>query len=187
MCPLLPQNCRLIVVYANERGTSLLYKSKVLNPVDNVPVYDVCLLLHGTTTLLPRCRRGLGGRTIAWNEKSKHYPVCHPRCLIGPNLRGLDVNSYEGLIRCKLLPPSGLRIPLLSCHINDKLMFVLYRACAETNNCGVSGHTRSERCLTGMWVSVELQKAVAIGYVIVEIYEAWNYDEMTVCDQATSE
>ena len=45
--PLLPQNCRLIVVDANERGTSLLYKSKVVNPVDNVPVYDVCLLLHG--------------------------------------------------------------------------------------------------------------------------------------------
>ena len=38
----------------------------------------------------------------------------------------------------------------------------------------------------GTWVSVELQKAVAIGYVIVEIYEAWNYDETTVHDQATS-
>ena len=48
--------------------------------------------------------------------KSKHYPVGHPRCLIGPNLRGLDVNSYEGLIKCKILPPRGLRIPLLPCH-----------------------------------------------------------------------
>ena len=28
---------------------------------------------------------------------------------------------------------------------------------------------------------------MAIGYVIVEIYEAWNYDETTVYDQATSE
>ena len=45
--PLLPQNCRLIVVDAKERGTSLLYKRKVFNPVDNVPVYYVCLLLHG--------------------------------------------------------------------------------------------------------------------------------------------
>ena len=45
--PLIPQNCRLVVVDAKERGTSLLYKSKVVNPVDNVPVYDVCLLLHG--------------------------------------------------------------------------------------------------------------------------------------------
>ena len=118
--------------------------------------------------------------------KSKHYPVGHPRCLIGPNLRGLDVNSYEGLNKCKLLPPKGLRIPLLPPHINVKLMFALCRACAETNNCGGCGHTRSARCLTGTWVSFELHKAVAIGYVIVEIYESWNYDETTVYDQATS-
>ena len=90
------------------------------------------------------------------------------------------MNSYEGLIKCKILPPRGLHIPLLPCHVNGKLMFILCRACAETTNCGVCGHTRCERCLTGTWVSVELQKAVAIGYVIVEIYEAWNYDETTV-------
>ena len=116
--------------------------------------------------------------------KSKHYPVGHPRCLIVPNFRGLDVNPYDGLIKCKILPTRGLRIPLLPCHINYKLMF---RICAETTNFGVCGHTRSERCITDTWVSVELQKAVAIGYVIVEIYEAWNYDETTVYDQATSE
>ena len=45
--PLLPQNRRLIVVDAKERGTSLLYKSKVFNPIDYVPVDAVCLLLHG--------------------------------------------------------------------------------------------------------------------------------------------
>ena len=96
--------------------------------------------------------------------KSKHYPVGHPRCLIGPNLRGLKVKVYEGLIKCKVL-----RIPLLPCHINYKLMFVLCRTCAETTNCGVCDHTRSERSLTGTWESVELQKAEVIGSVIVEI------------------
>ena len=39
----------------------------------------------------------------------------------------------------------------------------------------------------GTWVCVELQKVVAIGYVIVEIYKAWHYDETTVYDHATSE
>ena len=68
--------------------------------------------------------------------KSKHYPVCHIRC-------------------SNRVPPRGLRIPLLPCHINGKVMFVLCRACAETTNGGVCGHTRSERCLTGTWVSVE--------------------------------
>ena len=107
--------------------------------------------------------------------------------LIEPNIHGLDVNSYEGLIKCTVLPPRGLRNNRLPCHINGKLMFVLCRACAETPNYGVFGHTRSEHCLTGTWVSVELQKSVAIRYVIVVIYEAWNYDEMTVYHQNTSE
>ena len=119
--------------------------------------------------------------------KSKHNPVGHPRCLIGPKLRGLDVNSYEEFLKCKLLPPRGLHIPLLPYHITSKLMFVLCRTCEDTTNCGVSGHTHSERCLTGTWVSVELQKAVVIGYVIVAIHEAWNYDGTTVHDKATSE
>ena len=119
--------------------------------------------------------------------KSKHYPVGHPRDLIVPNIRGLYMNAYEGLIKCKILPPRDLRIPLLPCHINDKLMLILCRACAETTNCGGYGHTHSEQCLTGTWISVGLQKVVAIGYVIIAIYEAWNYDETTVYDQVTSE
>ena len=109
--------------------------------------------------------------------KSKHYPVGHPRCLIGPNLRGLDVNSYEGLIKCKFLQPRGQRIPLLPCHNNKKLMFLMCGACADSK----------KLFLTGSWVSVELQKAVAIGYVIIAIYESWKYDETTVYEQATSE
>ena len=47
LVPLILQNCRLIVVDANERDISLLNKSKVVNPVDNVSVYGICLLLHG--------------------------------------------------------------------------------------------------------------------------------------------
>ena len=90
--------------------------------------------------------------------KRKQYPVGHPRCLIGPNHRDLDVNSYEGLIKCKILPSKGLRILLLPCHINGKLMFVLCRACAETINCGICGHTRSERCLTGTWALSSCRK-----------------------------
>ena len=66
--------------------------------------------------------------------KSKHYPIGHPRCLMGPNLRVLDVNSYEILIKCKVLPPRGLRISLLSCHINCNVMFLLCQTYAETTN-----------------------------------------------------
>ena len=67
---------------------------------------------------------------------NKHYHIGHPRCLIGPDLRkfGMDVNKFEGLVKCKVLPPRGLHISLLSSHINKKLMFILCRKCAETEN-----------------------------------------------------
>ena len=54
-------------------------------------------------------------------------------------------------------------------------------------NCGICGHMDSERCLTRTWVSVVLQKEGVIGYVILAMYKACNYDETTVYDQATSE
>ena len=56
--------------------------------------------------------------------KSKHYPVGYPRCLIGPSILGHYVNTYEGLINCKVLPPRGLRIPLLPCHITGNVCTV---------------------------------------------------------------
>ena len=77
--PLLPQNCRLIVVDAKERGTSLLYKSKVVSPVDNVPVYDVCLLLHGEHYYSLNSLSAWFGRSYycmecekAFNNKNQH-------------------------------------------------------------------------------------------------------------------
>ena len=96
--------------------------------------------------------------------KNKHYPVGHPRCLIGPDLRkfGVDVIKFEGLVKCKVIPPRGLHIPLLPSHINKKLLFVLCRKCAETDNQSICNHSVGDRSLSGIWVSVELQKVVQI-------------------------
>ena len=116
--------------------------------------------------------------------KNKHYPVGHPRCLIGPDLKkmGTDINRYEGLVKCKVLPPKGLHIPLLPSLINEKLMFVLCRRCAELGNQGKCTHSDNSRALSGTSVSVELQAAVRKGYQILKFYEAWQYDETTVYD-----
>ena len=61
--------------------------------------------------------------------KNKHCPIGHPRCLIVPDLRkfSMYMNKYEGLVKCKIIPPRGLHIPLLPSHINKKLMFALCR------------------------------------------------------------
>ena len=72
LSPSSPQNCRLIVVDAKERATSLLYKSKVANPVDNVPVFDVCLLLHGEHYYVLNSPLTCFGRSYYCMECEKH-------------------------------------------------------------------------------------------------------------------
>lgn len=119
--------------------------------------------------------------------KNKHYPIGHPKCLIGPKLRdmGTDINKFEGLVKCRILPPKGLHIPLLPSHVICKLMFVLCNSCAETENQGPCTHSQKKRALTGTWVTPELQEAVRVGYKILDFYEAWQYDETTIYDPIT--
>ena len=119
--------------------------------------------------------------------KNKHYPVGHPQCLMGPNLTGMNFTEFEGPVKCKVLPPRGLMIPILPSHINGKFMFVLCKKCAETESSTPCGHSDNDRSLTGTWISVELQKAVSVGYNILKVYEVWQYDTTTVFDSATGD
>ena len=81
---------------------------------------------------------------------------------------------YEGLVKCSILPPRDLYIPLLPTHINDKLMFVLCRTCTEKNNLDKCTHSKQERALTGVWVTEELKKAMEIGYKVRYIIYMWG-------------
>ena len=52
---------------------------------------------------------------------------------------------YKGLIKCTVLPPKDLYLPVLPVRIDGKLMFPLCRSCAEMKNHGVCNHTDTER------------------------------------------
>ena len=114
--------------------------------------------------------------------KNGTYPVGHPTCLIGHELqkRGTDVKQFLGIIKCCVLPPRGLIIPLLPSHINDKLQFVLCKWCAENQLSERCTHSDKQRSLTGTWASPELHKAVDVGYKIIQIFEVWHYDDYSV-------
>ena len=99
----------------------------------------------------------------------------------------MDVNKFEGLVKCKILPPRGLHIPPLPSHTNIKLMFVLCRKCSKTENQSICNHSVSDRYLSGTWVSVELQKAVQLGYTLLKVYEVWQYDTITKYDPCTGD
>ena len=114
--------------------------------------------------------------------KRKAFPTGHPKCLIGPKLNGYSVNDLEGVVRCTVLPPRTLYIPLLPSKINGKLLFTLCRTCAELQRQGKCNHGEEARALTGTWVSLELRKAVKIGYTVLQLHEAWHYDHTMVYD-----
>lgn len=86
------------------------------------------------------------------------YPVGHPIRLT-KNL-GTDVSKYFGFVKCKVVPPKDLYLPILPARSDDtgKLTFDL-------------------QTKTGTWVSEELKLAVKYGYRIEEIYEVLHFEK----------
>ncbi|KAK3753686.1 hypothetical protein QZH41_013132, partial [Actinostola sp. cb2023] len=106
------------------------------------------------------------------------YPVDHPT-LIRRDFQSPFTEHYYGLNKVKVLPPRHLYIPVLPTHIQKKLMFVLCRTCAEQlkQTRGRYCHNAEERALVGTWTTPELEKAVSLGYVIIDVYEVWHYQK----------
>ena len=96
-----------------------------------------------------------------------------------------DVHEYYSLIKCKVLPPRDLYHPLLPVKVDNKLMFPLCFTCAQ-NRITKCNHNESQRCFTGTWVTEEIQKAVKLGYIILEIYEVWHYEQKSQYNSTTT-
>ncbi|KAK3735264.1 hypothetical protein QZH41_008887 [Actinostola sp. cb2023] len=109
------------------------------------------------------------------------YPVGHPT-LIRRDFKSPLTEHYYGFNKVKVLPPRHLYIPVLPAHIQNKLMFVLCRTCAEQlrQTKGRCCHNAEERALVGTWTTPELKKAIALGYVILDVYEVWHYPETSL-------
>lgn len=116
-----------------------------------------------------------------WVCKYGKFPIGHPTIFVGNEeclKRGMDA---EGLLKCKILPPTDLYHPVLPLKMNNKLMFVLCRMCGENvSSSGECQHGVEERALVGTWTMNEIRKAVEKGYVILERYELWQYEMATI-------
>lgn len=111
-------------------------------------------------------------------NKYRKYPLEHLK-IITKNFDVInDQNQpYEGLIKCKILPPRMLYHPVLPHHHGHKLYFPLCRTCTETHRKECCQHNNAERAFEVIWVSLELYKALDLGYIVLETYEVWHYDE----------
>lgn len=121
--------------------------------------------------------------------KWKKYPTGNPVVIYGDDLNRYtnSIESFEGLVKCKILPPRSLYTPLLPSHIGGKLIFTLCRSCAEHKNVNSCSHNEEERALLGVWVTEELKKANTIGYKILNLYEVWHYKTTSTYNKATDE
>ena len=117
-----------------------------------------------------------------WVNKTGKIPMGHPD-IITENFK--DLQHYEGLVKCKVLPPRDLYIPVLPAKCNEKLLFSLCRTCGETYQKSSCQHTVQERSLTGTWVTDELKMAVSQGYNILKMYEVWHFDNISQNDPIT--
>ena len=106
------------------------------------------------------------------------YPVGHPTILLQPCLDKLQNGEYFGVAKAKILPPRRLFHPILPAKINDKLMFPLCQACAESGSSHCH-HSDTERALTGVWCTPEIDVAVEHGYIILEVYEVHHFAKRT--------
>ncbi|EFP06186.1 hypothetical protein CRE_07890 [Caenorhabditis remanei] len=87
--------------------------------------------------------------------------------------------KLKGIVFCDVLPTQDAAMGYLPQKIMKKLMFVLCRTCANNQNIeGKCTHTKvSERFLTGVWCTDELNKAVSKGYKVLKYHEIWHWPE----------
>ena len=112
-------------------------------------------------------------------QKYCEFPVGHPEILTE---NFANQTEYFGFIKCKILPPQNLLIPVLPAKINGKLLFTLCSKCA-INKITKCLHSDDERCLEGTWVTLEINEALKQGYKIKTIFEVWNFKKTSKLDK----
>lgn len=111
-----------------------------------------------------------------WVCKRGFFPVGHPKIVVGSECMAVDLYKIHGVIKCKILPNSEAFHPVLPLKLHNKLFFpVCYSCCLELNQ-EVCNHSEDQRAIVGTWVVDEVVMAIEMGYVIVEIYEIWEYE-----------
>ena len=106
-------------------------------------------------------------------NKTCKYPLGHPQII--KKFENFDINKFEGLIFCRILPPQNILFPILGMKIENKLIFTLCNECAfeKIHNCD---HDEQQRSLIHVWVIPEVKLALENGYKILEIYTIWHFD-----------
>ncbi|XP_052131334.1 uncharacterized protein LOC127751597 [Frankliniella occidentalis] len=177
----------------------------------NDPEVKVFFENHPTTRTPPlHLRDGLaGGRTSAlkWHyqvkpgEKIKlvdviseypnanlraEYPVGHPEIHLEGSPEMPPPDFWNGMIKCTVLPPKDLYLPVLPYKCNGKLLFPLCRTCAENECTEICQHAPPERQMMGSWCAPELLYALREkNYRLLATHEVYQYPATSQYDPET--
>ncbi|KAK5650288.1 hypothetical protein RI129_001317 [Pyrocoelia pectoralis] len=152
--------------YGGRTNASTLYH-KCDGISEKIMYYDVCSL-------------------YPYVNKYCKYPIGHPKIHVGLECKNISLDTVEGLVKCRVLPPSDLYHPVLPLKMHGKLMFLLCRTCGVELNEGECQHSETERSFVGTFVADELRKAIANNYKVLDVFEIWEY-EVTVYDKTTKQ
>ncbi|XP_049823364.1 uncharacterized protein LOC126265567 [Aethina tumida] len=108
--------------------------------------------------------------------KYGRFPLGHPTIHVGSAAQDTDLSTVDGMVKCKILPPTQLYHPVLPVRMKGKLMFALCNSCGESSQQRECCHTEEERSFTGTWVIAEVLKALEEGNRIGEVFELWTYE-----------
>jgi hypothetical protein len=122
--------------------------------------------------------------------RSRSYPLGNPSVLTREQLRQPpqtpfpwtrpEHNTIRGLLKVRVLPPQRLQLALLPYRTRDgRLTFPLCGACAEqvrvNEPCPHAGDWR-RRSWIDAYTHAELNAGLALGYQVIDCFEAWHYD-----------
>lgn len=116
---------------------------------------------------------------------STEYPVGIPE-IIRPTFEETKVHwskpndvPYRGLLKVRVLPPKGLKIPVLPLRIDDRLLFLSCYRCARqfksanTRKNHKCIHSDAERKFVTTVTHMELKEALKRGYIVDKFLRAW--------------
>ncbi|KAL3109610.1 hypothetical protein niasHT_014544 [Heterodera trifolii] len=117
------------------------------------------------------------------------YPVGVPKIVVSKNF---NVNwtvpddvPYDGLLKVKVIPPKNFLYPLLPMHVDDMLLFPNCWACAKraknefvtTKDVKKCNHHPAQRAFLETFTSIELRKALELGYKVIGFYRAYHFEQ----------
>ncbi|KAK3915370.1 GTPase Der [Frankliniella fusca] len=112
------------------------------------------------------------------NLRGEH-PYVHPTLYLEGDPDMPPSDTWNGVIKCTVLPLRDLYLPVLSYKAKGKLMFPLCRTCVEEENTEM-------RQLTDTWCAPELLLALREkGYRLVEVHEVYQYPRTSKYDPDT--